>query len=161
MELGKYLYVDPTSPTGLRWTDKIRKSQAGKPCGTITKKGYYQTKLHGKLYYNHRLVAFLSGMLSVVSSEMQIDHIDGNPSNNCPTNLRVCTRRQNMQNCKRHREGRLVGARPSGGKWLSWIRVDGVPEYLGCFPTEEAAHAAYVARLHRMGESLLVSDVLV
>lgn len=64
----------------------------------ISNKGYKSVMLCsngiGKLYTVHRLVAF--AFLSKVSEyKNQVDHIDGDRLNNCASNLRWCTNKEN------------------------------------------------------------------
>lgn len=73
-----------------------------------SKKGYYQVRLHspqvnkklgkhtyGKLYYIHRLV--WETFKGDIPQNKQIDHIDGDTSNNHIDNLQVLTPRNNME----------------------------------------------------------------
>lgn len=65
----------------------------------ITKKGYYQVRLHNGTnsqgFKIHRLVAkaFIPNSYNV----SQVNHIDGNKQNNCVNNLEWVTPKQNMQ----------------------------------------------------------------
>lgn len=49
---------------------------------------------------------------------MVIDHIDGNTFNNQKTNLRICTKAENMRNCK------LSKANTSGHKGVYWSKKE-------------------------------------
>lgn len=84
-----------------------------------------------------------------------VDHIDGDPSNNARSNLRVCTHAENMRNRKIARsnqsgfKGVYLDARRN--KWRSEVRFDGRKYYCGTFDTPERAHEAYckkAAELH-------------
>ncbi|MAT09473.1 MAG: hypothetical protein CMM02_00555 [Rhodopirellula sp.] len=59
--------------------------------------GYSCIGVDGKLYKTHRAIGAAFGILSGVDDPRQIDHTDGNPSNNCLSNLRAVTRSQNIQ----------------------------------------------------------------
>lgn len=80
---------------------------------------------------------------------MEIDHIDGNPSNNKISNLRCVTRIQNSQN--RHRASRKNKTSYVKGvhwdtrrqKWRSHIVVNKKQVYIGRFDTIEEAAKAY------------------
>lgn len=77
---------------------------------------------------------------------MDVDHIDGDGLNNRKSNLRICTRSQNLQNQK-----------PRGGTsaykgvcwcktvnlWRAYIRKDGKRSYIGYFKDEMKAASAY------------------
>jgi hypothetical protein len=73
----------------------------------------------------------------------EIDHINGNPSDNRIANLRVATRAQNCWNRVR------PGLRPKGvtklksGQYRANITAHGRTYYLGQFRSPEDAHAAY------------------
>ena len=56
--------------------------------------GYYRVALNGKCYYIHRLVAgaFFDGD----HHNIDVNHIDGNKSNNELPNLEWCTRKENI-----------------------------------------------------------------
>jgi hypothetical protein len=78
-----------------------------------------------------------------------IDHIDGNPLNNHISNLRESTYRENSQNRKTHREGRLYGCfyQKLSNKWIAQIRLNGKQCHIGSFKTELEAHNAYKKKL--------------
>lgn len=70
---------------------------------TETKSGYLQFKLHNnKFRFNvnaHKLVAITFGLIywnEHSSSELQINHIDGNKHNNSVSNLEPCTPSENL-----------------------------------------------------------------
>lgn len=83
----------------------------------------------------------------------EIDHKDGDGSNNAIENLRPATRSQNNFN-----SDRLTGASGLRGaywdskssSWYSKIQVDGQVHHLGMFRTAEEAHVAYRAAADRM-----------
>lgn len=88
---------------------------------------------------------------------MVIDHIDGNPANNCRNNLRICTTKQNTRNQSRRRDNtsgyKGVHWVPQNRKWRAMIKVEGIKIHLGLFPTPEEAHNAYcIAALKYHGE---------
>ena len=80
---------------------------------------------------------------------MQVDHINGNPLDNRKTNLRICTRHQNvMNNSKRsgtHSIYKGVGFNKSSKRnpWTAHIRFNNITTHLGVFPTQELAAARY------------------
>ena len=77
----------------------LRKNRVLKPS---LARGYHHYKLYlkgkdGKLALGHRLV-----MAAFVGpSNLDVNHIDNNPSNNALTNLEYCTAQQNMDHSKR------------------------------------------------------------
>ena len=62
--------------------------------GFKTKKGYIRVELHKKSFAIHRLVAqaFIPNELN----KPQVNHIDGDKSNNCVSNLEWCTNGENQ-----------------------------------------------------------------
>lgn len=85
---------------------------------------------------------------------MEVDHHDTDGLNNRRLNLRVATKGQNQHN-RRHNgnsASRLKGASfcKRERRWRAQIKADGKKLHLGYHPTEEAAHAAYVAASERL-----------
>ena len=111
---------------------------------TPKKDGYSKVNWNGKGYRIHRLVYMLFNGCEI-PEDLQVDHIDGNPMNNSPSNLRLVTNRQNQQNQKKHRSGHLVGTSfdSQKQKWKAQITLNGKIKYLGYFSTQEEAHKAY------------------
>jgi hypothetical protein len=78
-----------------------------------------------------------------------IDHIDGNPTNNIFSNLRDVTTAENIQNQKRahkrNKSGFLgVSWHIAGKRWRARICADNKQIVLGYFNTPEEAHQAYL-----------------
>lgn len=74
-----------------------------------------------------------------------IDHVNGNRTDNRFHNLRAATRSQNLANkrqCGPRRKG--VGFDPRRGCYYPRIQFNRKTKYLGRFDSEEAAHAAYM-----------------
>ena len=107
---------------------------------------YRRVMFKGKNYYIHNLIWLIETGKYPTG---HIDHIDGNGLNNHISNLREVTLRQNHQNRKRHREGKLVGVhkRKDTGKFTAKIYKNGKEYWLGCYSTEEKAHQVYVKEL--------------
>ena len=84
------------------------------------------------------------------------DHIDGNNQNNHLYNLRVGTQRDNMQNMKCHRKGKLPGAGFDKDRahlpnpWRAVIYSNHKRKYIGVFPTEQLAHEAYLKAVNKI-----------
>lgn len=60
----------------------------------LRKDGYLQVQIHGKNTLAHR---FVFECHSFLLNELEINHIDGNKTNNCMNNLEACTRSQNIR----------------------------------------------------------------
>lgn len=78
-----------------------------------------------------------------------VDHANGNPLDNRRINLRFATRSQNMMN-----RAALAGLKGTyqhrPGVWRAEITVRGHKKRLGCFASEEEAHAAYIAEARKV-----------
>lgn len=129
-----------------RWRVKhSRKVNVGAPAGGIDCAGYVVIGINGKTYYGHRLAWFY------VHGEWpkQIDHRNGDRSDNRWSNLRAATHQQNILNAKKARNNtsgyKGVSWHKAAGKWSAYITLDGKKKHLGLHPTSEAAHAAYMA----------------
>ena len=116
---------------------------AGRAAGYRTKLGYVAINLDGQMYLAHVLIWKIVTGCEPVGD---IDHKDGDGSNNKFDNLREATRTQNMMNQKRW------GKMPKGvrlhrptGRYAARIKLSGRDHSLGYFDTPEKAHAAYCA----------------
>ena len=72
---------------------RVRRVQIIVP--SVSKLGYKQIHLEGRYYYIHRLVA--SYFLEKIDGKNEVNHLDGNPSNNKFNNLEWCTHQENIQ----------------------------------------------------------------
>ena len=120
-----------------------------KPAGTVKPRGHRDIKLKGKNYKAHRLIwLYVHGKFP----DGQIDHIDGNPSNNRLENLRDVTNQENQKNAKKpcdNKSGHIgVCWRKDAEKWHARITVDGVLTHLGLFNVlEDAVEARRIASI--------------
>lgn len=74
----------------------------------------------------------------------QIDHINGNKSDNRIKNLREVSNRENNQNRAIHREGKLPGVSRRKNKFYASAEVKNKKFYLGTYPTQRKAYKAYM-----------------
>ena len=89
--------------------------------------------------------------------EQHVDHINGNRVDNRRSNLRFCTRTQNMWNAGKHAKctSKFKGVYwlKATQKWRAKIKVGGKHLSLGCFTDEiEAARAYNAAAKEHFGE---------
>lgn len=146
---------DYNAETGaLTWRiSQSSRSVVGAVAGTINKHhGRRLVCVDGLQHYAHR-VAWTHFHGAVPDGE--IDHINGIPSDNRISNLRVVDGQTNAENKRNPRSdkkhGRSLGAYPSyGGRWRAQIVVKGKAIHLGCFATEEMAYQAYLDAKRRM-----------
>lgn len=143
-ELLEYLPEDGS----LRWRVGRRGSaKAGDVAGTVETNGYIRLRIDGRRYQAHRLVWLIAfGRMP----DGEIDHINGNRSDNRLANLRDVTGRQNTQNRQRAYKSKartdVVGPsfQTSRGMWLVNIRVDGRSKFIGRYLTIDEAESAYL-----------------
>ena len=78
---------------------------------------------------------------------MDVDHINGDATDNRICNLRLATVAENTRNCKTKKNNKsgLKGVRlfERTGRWQATIRLNGKPFHLGYFNCPTAAHLAY------------------
>jgi hypothetical protein len=130
-----------------RWSTRF----AGKRAGRIDSHGYRQIDMRGMTFLAHRLAfAMTYGRWPIGD----IDHIDGDKTNNRISNLREATRRENMQNQTRRSNNKSgysgVYWRTKKKKWLAKICANGKHHHLGTFDCPHKAHQAYLAAKQRI-----------
>ena len=111
--------------------------------GDVNYDGYIRINVLGRRYYAHRLAWFY--VHGVWPSE-QMDHINGNRSDNRIENLREATQSGNGQNKKMQRNNTsgCIGVtwNRRKKKWQAQINADGRRNYLGYFDIFDDAVAA-------------------
>lgn len=110
---------------------------------TVDRLGYRRGRLMGKMVSAHRIVWALNTGHWPVS---EIDHVNGNPSDNRLCNLRAVTHEENSRNRKlfSHNKSGVNGVSWSknAGKWTAAIYNDGARKHIGSFDCLEDAVAA-------------------
>ena len=144
MLLENFRYNETTG--NLYW--KVKRAYTtdlSKPISTKDKHGYIVvcTKLSGKakVYRIHRLIwTMVYGM-----NPKNIDHIDGDRTNNQISNLREVTHQQNMMNRKKRYDSRSAykGIYKVKNCWVAEITFMNKRHYLGSFKTDKEAGLAY------------------
>lgn len=122
-EVDSLFYVDPTSPSGLRWKVKggrgVSYHEVGDIVGCHSKSNNrWVTRLNNKNYLTYRIVWLLCN--KYIDDDMYIDHIDGNPLNNSIDNLRLVTPQENARNKSNLKRNKTTGVRGlfiSRNKW--------------------------------------------
>jgi hypothetical protein len=110
--------------------------------GYVLLSGSYKCRPMQKRYLHRHILSAINGV--------DVDHVSGDTLDNRRINLRICTRSDNLQNGKRHSDGKspYKGVYYSKNqwddkKWLARICHKGVNYYLGAFLTPEEAASAY------------------
>jgi hypothetical protein len=88
--------LSPESKSGIIWKISGNNKKKGKPVGWQTELGYWKCEYKNKSILLHRVVYFLTR--GTIDSTMVIDHIDRNPDNNKPENLRMISYEENTRN---------------------------------------------------------------
>lgn len=150
--LRKLLRYDPE--TGLLWWIKTnsQRAPAGSVAGCLSKRtGYVSVGVNGKRMRAHRVVWMM--VYNEIPSE--IDHIDGDRSNNRIENLRLVSRSGNNQNrgVQRNNTSGATGVSFDSyrSRWAARIQSNGKQISLGRFHSFNEAVRAYAdakAKIH-------------
>lgn len=115
---------------------------AGKPAGSINKDGYRVVSMRKRPYSAHRVIwAMVHGRWPADL----IDHKDLNRANNRLENLREANLSQQGANApgkKKGLKGTILDRR--NGRWMAKIIINRKQKHIGCYATEQEAHAAYL-----------------
>lgn len=142
--LKELLHYD--SETGVFTWKETRAANAkiGAVAGTKTSKGYLDVCVARRQYKAHRLAwLYVNGAFP----QTQIDHINGNKSDNRIVNLRLATPSQNKCNTPTYRNNKSgykgVSWFKNRSKWAAQCQVSGKNKVIGFFETPELASRAY------------------
>ncbi len=134
------------------FTYKVKRGtrKPGDAAGCKMIRGNIGMMLEYRRYSAHRLAwLYMTGEWPT----NEVDHIDGDATNNRWNNLREANSGQNKQNQRRPRKDNKCGflgvyrhcVDASGNiRWRARIQLDGKTTHLGLFPSPESAHEAYV-----------------
>ncbi len=132
-----------------------------RPCNvvlnSVSKDGYIKVGVFGKTYSAHRIAWFyVRGRWPVGD----IDHIDGNKTNNAFSNLREVSHSVNIQNQTKAHKGsasKLLGVSAAPfGKWVARISAGGKNKYLGHYKSPESAHEVYLEAKRKLHEGCTI-----
>lgn len=143
--LKQVLDYDPH--TGV-FTRKLKQPGAtkGSVSGSLTREGYLVTSVDSKVYKCHRLAwLYMTGSWP----KSQIDHMNGQRSDNRFKNLRDVGQTQNIENQRkaqiRNKSTGVLGTFRNGNGFAARISHGNSKTYLGTFKTLDEAQAAYLA----------------
>ena len=142
-DVRRYLDYDPETGDFL-WKERVggflgwNRRWAGKRAGYVDRRGYVNIDIHQTTYQGQRLAwLYVYGEWP----RHEIDHIDGNTTNNIIANLRAVTHTENLQNTTARRHNKLglknISVR-KGGYGVSFFER-GKPLYREQFSSLETA----------------------
>ncbi|WP_444461612.1 HNH endonuclease [Rhodobacter capsulatus] len=137
----------------LRWKISTTRSvKVGDVAGCIGNKGYVSVSVSATSFKAHRLIWVMHH--GDIPPDMQIDHINGNRSDNRIANLRLVSCKENGCNKLRNKNGvsglKGVSWNSESGKWMAKICANGKTHYLGRFDCKAAAHFAYLVAADKL-----------
>lgn len=115
-------------------------AHANKRADKATHFGYRDVMYNKQLYKAHRLAWFL---YYGEWPKNQIDHINGDRSDNRIANLREATASENQANKRAWGKYKKGTVRSPSGRFVAMIRKNGQRTYLGTYDTEDEAHEVY------------------
>lgn len=144
-ELKRQLHYNPETGIFTRLVSNNSRFKIGQVVGTKHHKGYLHTKINNENYSMHRLAwLYVYGKYPINN----IDHIDGNPSNNRITNLRDVLQKDNAKNNKLSKNNKSgyngVHYHKTNKKWIAYIASDSKFYNIGSY---DSKYEAYDARL--------------
>lgn len=146
-ELKSILNYDPE--TGLfTWIRSKLSRLNGMIAGYSSKSGYVEIRINYILYRSHQLAWIYEN--GQIDEGKEIDHMNGDKSDNRIVNLRMVTRRTNMENrvkaSAKNSTGNLgVSWDKVNNKWVAQIGVSGKNIKLGRYLNPEDAHQSYLS----------------
>jgi hypothetical protein len=125
-----------------KWRISAGTRKEGAPAGNKRPEGYRYIKINRRLYRTSRLAwLYVTGAWP----KFEIDHINGDPSDDRWSNLRPATHAQNSKNRKLNvnNSSGYKGVFLNKGRWRAVINSDGQRYHLGYFATQAEAAFAY------------------
>lgn len=125
----------------LYWKVQRGRCTVGSEAGAIAVNGRVYVQFDGKKHLAHRLVWIMHNG----DCPEFLDHIDGNPLNNCIENLRPATKAQNAMNRVVKSDNKLgvKGVCKRKNKYAAQIYAEGKNIFIGLFDSVSEAAEAY------------------
>lgn len=136
----------------LRWKVNKGIAKKGEIAGTMRPDGYRQSSADGRVYLTHRLIwLFVTGKFPI----NEIDHVNGDKTDNRFENLRDVNRVINTENQRNSVTGSKSGKlgvhwNSRSNKFIARIKVNKKSFHLGTYTSPEEAHAAYLTAKRRL-----------
>ncbi len=134
---------DPMTGVFINRVNRGMKAKAGELSGHRRKNQsgieYAFITINGRCYLAHRLAwLYVYGEFP----KEQIDHINGNGTDNRIANLRECNQSQNGENCgpRKNNTSGFIGVYfdKNNKKWVAYIKKNGISTRVGCSTKDEA-----------------------
>ena len=145
-ELKQLLHYDPNTGEFTWLANTGKKKLIGKRAGRYDKFGNrFYININKKQYLAHRLAwLYVYGQWP----KDQIDHVNGNSSDNRILNIRECNNSENSQNksTQSNNSSGYIGVHyyKAYDKWRSRIQINNKEIHLGYFDTAEEAYEKYL-----------------
>lgn len=121
--------------------------------GYANSRGYLTWGSECRRYLMHRLIA--EAFLDDWDKALQVDHINGDKTDNSVQNLRMVTASENQRSHRsNHGASQYRGVCLSGNKWKASCRVDGAKKHIGTYVEEIDAAIARDAFVFAIGYNL-------
>jgi len=124
-----------------------RRARIGDKAGSSNSDGYLRIELKGKKYMVHRIIYEMA--YGSIPDLYQIDHVNGNRTDNRLDNLRLATLSQNKWNSSKRKDNtsgfKGVSWDKHKQKWRAQINIFNKRKCSGYFSTKEEAYAARLA----------------
>lgn len=124
---------------------------AGRPITNIGGGGYLRVNIDGERYLAHRII----WMMVHGEWPTEIDHINGNPSDNRLSNLRAVDRQENLRNLSRRADNSSghtgVSFSKRDGVFIAYITVNKKTKVIGRYETAEQAAQARAKAQSELG----------
>lgn len=145
LELRQLVAYDAETGLMTRRVATASNIKVGDPVGYADNQGYLCAYIKGRQYKVHRLAwLYVYGEWP----KGQLDHINGDRTDNRICNLREATASQNQQNKATPKENKSgvkgVVQHKRSGRWYAFCRVNGTRSYLGSFTDIQDAEAAVI-----------------
>jgi hypothetical protein len=140
------LHYEPETGVFTRLVRTAQCMRVGDVAGRTDTWGYRQIGVDGRKHLAHRLAwLYVTGEWPAE----QIDHVNGDRSDNRIVNLRLATGSQNQANMRKRGDNtsgyKGVAWNAKCRKWQAYIGVNGRRHHLGLFNDPAEAHAAYIS----------------
>ncbi|WP_394475034.1 HNH endonuclease signature motif containing protein [Ralstonia mannitolilytica] len=157
-ELREFLHYDPETGLFTRLKTTSYHAKKGAIVGSSDLYGYKTVRIANASYKLHRLAwLYMHGEWP----NGDVDHINGNRSDNRFCNLRAVSRQVNLQNCRKaashNRSTGVLGVYPaSRGKYSAALSINNKKKHLGTFNSIEEAHQAYLKAKRQLHEGCMI-----